>query len=49
MRMEGNVCDTLTQPSVRIERVSRRVVVVVVVVVGAQPDRLPTLVRMPQA
>ena len=33
---------------VSIERVSTRVVVVVVVVV-AQPDSLPTLVRMPQA
>ena len=31
-----------------VERVSTRVVVVVVVVV-AQPDRLPTLVRVPQA
>ena len=41
---------TVTHPhAVTIERVISTRVVVVVVVVVAQPDCLPTLVRMPQA
>ena len=45
-----NMCNDIKRRDHRktIERVSTRVVVVVVVVV-AQPDCLPTLVRMPQA
>ena len=46
--MGCQVCTKAESVKLKVERVSTRVVVVVVVVV-AQPDCLPTLVRMSQA